>query len=123
MENFQDKSLQILMEGEEQSLIMSWVGQSDSRDPSAVLNPFLNRSLEEYQGQELTLNDEETPSAIPPQDRRRELRAAAITVALARAKAAGSMASDLHTHDLEPTPWGSYYRQRQLRPGGRGRIA
>ena len=68
-------------------------------------------------------NDEETPAATSPSDPRRELQAAAIVVALARADSATPLPADLYADDLQTTSWGAYYRQRQLRPGGRGRIA
>ncbi len=57
-------------------------------------------------------------------DTSKRLRAAAVAVALARAEMdeAQHGAGQPSTPGRE-TPWGDYYRQRQLRPGDRGRIA
>ena len=57
----------------------------------------------------------------PAAEQRARLRAAAIAVGLARARQ-GQEAIQV---DSEPllTPWGDYYRGRQLHPSGRGRIA
>jgi len=48
-------------------------------------------------------------------------RAAAVAVALARARQSGEQEG----FDAEPlhTPWGDFYRRRQLHPCGRGRAA
>jgi len=63
-----------------------------------------------------------SPVQPQQQDRSIELRAAAIAVALARAEAAESAPAGLYAGDHPSTLWGAYYRQRQLRPGGRGRL-
>jgi Na+-transporting methylmalonyl-CoA/oxaloacetate decarboxylase gamma subunit len=57
----------------------------------------------------------------PAAGRQAELRVAAIAVALARAR----RSAEVEETDEEPyqTPWGDYYRRRQLRPSGRGRMA
>jgi Na+-transporting methylmalonyl-CoA/oxaloacetate decarboxylase gamma subunit len=48
-------------------------------------------------------------------------RAAAVAVALARARQSGEQ-GDLDAEPLH-TPWGDFYRRRQLDPCGRGRVA
>lgn len=75
---------------------------------------------------------DDSACAPPPasQDRTEKtpdsLRAAAIAVALARAE----LSDNSDVTGLTPpsssgrtTPWQGFYRRRQLRPGGRGRIA
>jgi Na+-transporting methylmalonyl-CoA/oxaloacetate decarboxylase gamma subunit len=58
---------------------------------------------------------------LPAGGRQAQLRVAAIAVALARARRSQAP----QEVDEEPfvTPWGDYYRQRQLHPSGRGRMA
>lgn len=70
--------------------------------------------------------EEETgpPIAASGPDRNAPLRAAAIAVALARAETSEQKtAGDDHGTTPPVSHWGDYYRQRQLRPGSRGRIA
>jgi Na+-transporting methylmalonyl-CoA/oxaloacetate decarboxylase gamma subunit len=57
----------------------------------------------------------------PAPGRQARYQVAAIAVALARARGG----RELEEVEAEPliTPWGDYYRRRQLRPSGRGRIA
>ncbi len=59
---------------------------------------------------------EPEPSTLT-QDRGRRLHAAAIAVALAQAERYESLGMDTGS-----APWGEFYRHRQLRPSGRGRI-
>lgn len=59
---------------------------------------------------------------LPPTPHRQaQLRAAAVAVALARARVGG--AGEDTDVETPLTPWGDYYRRRQLRPAGRGRVA
>jgi Na+-transporting methylmalonyl-CoA/oxaloacetate decarboxylase gamma subunit len=62
-----------------------------------------------------------TSDHTPGRGRQAQLRVAAIAVALARAR----LSQEPEGADEEPlvTPWGDYYRRRQLRPSGRGRMA
>ncbi len=63
-----------------------------------------------------------TPPPAASDDSSIRRRAAAVAVALARAQLERRPpAADAGSP--EATPWGDYYRQRQLRPSGRGRIA
>lgn len=55
------------------------------------------------------------------QDRGRRLNAAAIAVALAQAERDESVSMRTRVA-TESAPWGEFYRHRQLRPSGRGRI-
>jgi sodium pump decarboxylase gamma subunit len=59
-------------------------------------------------------------SRSPVPGRQAHLRVAAIAVALARAR----RSRELEEIEAEPfvTPWGDYYRRRQLHPSGRGRV-
>lgn len=77
--------------------------------------------------------DRGQPTSAPPQattdyreDRRASdmdrLRIAAITVAVARARSMAEMGSNSRPAGSSTTPWGDYYRHRQLGSRGPGRI-
>ena len=65
---------------------------------------------------------EPEPSTLT-QDRGRRLGAAAIAVALAQGERDESLGMGMRNAATGSTPWGEFYRHRQLRPSGRGRIA
>ncbi len=64
---------------------------------------------------------DEPAEARQPDDADR-LRAAAIAVAVARARRTRNTGSATSSPVPSTTPWGEYYRHRQLAAGGRGRI-
>jgi hypothetical protein len=64
-----------------------------------------------------------TPGSQADSLGRARLRAAAIAVALSRAELEGGQKAAGLTQLAASTPWGKFYRYRQLRPNNRGRIA
>ncbi len=55
MDSFENGNLKIKISESRGTSVMSWMGQSEARDPAAILNPYLNQFLEKFQGKELTL--------------------------------------------------------------------
>lgn len=53
MDNFQHEKLKIAVTESKGKWVMSWIGQSEERDPGAILNPYLNQFIDEFTGREL----------------------------------------------------------------------
>ena len=70
MENFTSGALQINISVEDNKAFMTWLGQSDSRNPASELNPYLDSLVDELKPTELTIkfNDLEymNSSTVPP---------------------------------------------------------
>ncbi len=70
MEKFASGSLNITFETEGDKAFMTWLGQSDSRNPAVELNPYLDNLLENLNVSGLTVrfNDLEymNSSTVPP---------------------------------------------------------
>jgi len=69
MENMKDGTLTIeIKDGE--IVVMSWLGKSESREPSAVLNPYLSKVLDGISGKELAVDftklEYMNSSTVPP---------------------------------------------------------
>jgi len=69
MTNFKDGNLEIkIQEGPTNN--MSWVGKSESRDPSAILNPYFEGILDDLKGKELNIEftnlEYMNSSTVPP---------------------------------------------------------
>lgn len=58
MRNFDNKSLKIILNKQGNSVIMSWIGQSDERNPAALLNPYLDSLIRDFKGKEVTIEYE-----------------------------------------------------------------
>ena len=56
LKNFASNGLKINTHIDGHTAIMNWLGQSDSRNPGAELNPYLDSLVEEMEGLELTIN-------------------------------------------------------------------
>lgn len=55
MKNLKHKSLEIKIEKDENLVTMSWIGQSDEKNPSSILTPYLESCVDFLQGKELTI--------------------------------------------------------------------
>ena len=70
MENFSNSSLAIRLNQTGSKTLMSWMGQSDDRNPSLSLNPYLDRLAENLKGTELTIRFAQleymNSSTVPP---------------------------------------------------------
>ena len=64
-----DNNLEIKLE-EGQKNVMTWSGNSEGRDPSAVINPFLREIFEKIKGRDLEIKFEQlkymNSSTVPP---------------------------------------------------------
>ncbi len=58
MENFEKGSLTISLIKSGNTMIMDWNGQSDDRDPSALLDPYFDRIIDDLKGIDLTIKFE-----------------------------------------------------------------
>jgi hypothetical protein len=67
--NLKDENLQILFEEGEKNII-TWVGKSESRDPSSVINPYFKNIFTKFKGKELEIKFEQlkymNSSTVPP---------------------------------------------------------
>jgi len=70
LENFASGALKININIEDKKAFMTWLGQSDSRNPASELNPYLDSLVDELKTAELTIkfNDLEymNSSTVPP---------------------------------------------------------
>ncbi len=70
MESFKDGTLEIAIENMEDSVLMSWKGVSDSRNPSGFLNPYFEKLIEEMKNLTLVIEFKDleymNSSTIPP---------------------------------------------------------
>lgn len=70
LKDFANDSLKINISYDGHKAVMDWLGQSDSRNPAAALNPYLDSLLEEMEDVELTINFAEleymNSSTVPP---------------------------------------------------------
>lgn len=70
MKNFHNKSLKIQLNKSGNKILMTWVGQSDDRNPSATLNPYLNSLIDSLKGNELIIEYSKleymNSSTVPP---------------------------------------------------------
>jgi len=69
MSNFKEGSLEIIFtEGGKNNI--TWIGKSEDRDPSAVLNPYLEGLIEKIKGKELEIDFQKleymNSSTVPP---------------------------------------------------------
>ncbi|MCP4111429.1 MAG: hypothetical protein GY749_38855 [Desulfobacteraceae bacterium] len=58
MKNFDNGALKIVLRKEGNDIIMSWIGQSDERNPAALLNPYLDSVIRDFQGKGVTIEYE-----------------------------------------------------------------
>ncbi len=58
VENFDNGSLKIVLKKQGNDIIMSWIGQSDERNPAALLNPYLDSVIRDFQGKGVTIEYE-----------------------------------------------------------------
>ncbi len=58
MENFMGESLEIVLRNEGNKTFMAWKGQSDDRNPSILLDPYLDSLLDDLKGSELNIEFE-----------------------------------------------------------------
>jgi hypothetical protein len=67
--NLKDNALEIILEEGDTNTI-TWTGKSESRDPSAVLNPYFAEILNRLKGKELVVRFETlkymNSSSVPP---------------------------------------------------------
>ena len=67
--NLRDNNLEINLTAGEKNII-SWVGKSESRDPSAIINPFFEQMIDKLKGKELVIKFEDlkymNSSTVPP---------------------------------------------------------
>lgn len=67
--NLKDNNLEITLQSGEKNTI-TWIGKSESRDPSAVINPFFSNMLAGLKGKELVIRFEDlkymNSSTVPP---------------------------------------------------------
>ncbi len=55
MINFDEKGLKIVFNKSGNEVSMAWMGQSDERNPSEILNPYLAGLIESLVGQDLVI--------------------------------------------------------------------
>ena len=55
MNDFNLGALRIITTIDEQTVTVRWIGQSDERDPSRLLTPYLNSIVDEVQGRNVTI--------------------------------------------------------------------
>jgi hypothetical protein len=69
MSNFKEGNLEITLE-ESSGNMMKWLGRSDDRDPSALLNPYIDGILEKLKGKDLEVQFNQleymNSSTVPP---------------------------------------------------------
>jgi len=69
MKNYKDENLEITL-NESDKITMCWLGRSDSREPSAVLNPYINSVIEELGGKKIEVDFSKleymNSSTVPP---------------------------------------------------------
>lgn len=69
MENLKEGTLEITVNDGEK-LIMEWLGRSESREPSAVLNPYLKKIIDNASGKEIEVDfanlEYMNSSTVPP---------------------------------------------------------
>ena len=58
MKNFKKGSLEIRIDDAEARTVMTWTGQSDDRQPSTSLNPYLDEILDSVKEKELNIEFE-----------------------------------------------------------------
>jgi len=67
--NLKDENLEILFEEGEKNII-TWVGKSEARDPSSLLNPYFKNISKAFKGKELEIKFEQlrymNSSTVPP---------------------------------------------------------
>ena len=67
--NLKDENLEIILE-EGKKNILTWVGKSESRDPSSLLNPYFKSIFGKFKGKDLELKFEQlkymNSSTVPP---------------------------------------------------------
>ncbi len=70
MKNFNCASLKIVFNKQGGRTLMSWIGQSDDRNPSVSLNPYLDSLIDGLKGTELIVEyrrlDYMNSSTVPP---------------------------------------------------------
>jgi hypothetical protein len=67
--NLKDENLEILFEEGEKNTL-TWVGKSESRDPSSLLNPYFKNISKTFKGKDLEIKFEQlrymNSSTVPP---------------------------------------------------------
>jgi len=67
--NLKDENLEITFE-EGQKNTITWVGKSESRDPSSVINPYFKNIFKKFKGKDLEIKFEQlkymNSSTVPP---------------------------------------------------------
>ena len=69
MSNLKDNNLEITFQ-EGSKNILTWIGKSEARDPSSVINPYLKEIFEKFKGKNLEIKFEKlqymNSSTVPP---------------------------------------------------------
>jgi len=69
MSNFKEGNLEITLE-QNNGNIMKWLGRSDDRDPSALLNPYIDGVIDTLKGKDLEIQfgqlEYMNSSTVPP---------------------------------------------------------
>lgn len=67
--NLKDSNLEITMQ-EGQKNVVTWIGKSEARDPSSIINPFFREIFPKFKGKELEIKFEQlkymNSSTVPP---------------------------------------------------------
>jgi hypothetical protein len=67
--NLKDNNLEITLQ-EGNTNIITWIGKSESRDPSSVINPYMKGILDKLKGKKLEIRFEQlkymNSSTVPP---------------------------------------------------------
>jgi len=67
--NLKDENLEIKLE-EGQKNIVTWIGKSEARDPSSVINPYFKNIFGKFKGKDLEIKFEQlkymNSSTVPP---------------------------------------------------------
>jgi len=70
MKNYEVGSLKIEVQEVDERVTMTWLGESDAREPSETLSPFLASLLKELSGKEILINYQQlaymNSSTVPP---------------------------------------------------------
>jgi len=70
MRNYIGKSLQIMIDTQEDHIKMTWIGQSDDKNPAETLNPYIENLIDEFKDKTLIIAFEKleymNSSTVPP---------------------------------------------------------
>ena len=70
MTNYKEGNLEILLSDQDGKISMKWIGESDDRDPSSLLNPYLDKFVETIKGKNLEIDFQKlkymNSSSVPP---------------------------------------------------------